>query len=244
MRLRFTAALSVALVLLSTTSPIAARAKALVLHSTGPSASRYPPGLVLSEPLQIKLKRGDRVRILDAKGTRELKGPATIGAGEPRTLPKHSSPSWDDLVGSKLRTDAAGVREVPSEPRRGGQLQAKTTSQSQLWQIDPLIGGTWCVVDVRAIEFWRENPSEEVELAITPSDGKPVHAAWRKDRSVLPWPTTLPATDMARYTMQLGPGPTVSMTLRQIAIGTSLDGLTRALSLNGCKQQQGILSRP
>ena len=245
MRLRLWAALTVALVSFSLSLPMnAACAKALVLRSTGPSASSYPPGLLLAEPLRIKLKAGDRLSILDAKGTRELRGPVTIDGAEPSKFPKRSPPSWEDLVGSKRRTEAAGVRDVPGQWRLAAQPPTKITTQTHLWQIDPRIGGIWCVADLRAIMFWREDFSEQVQLTISPREGKPVQAAWRKGESILSWPAILPAYDMAAYTMRLEAEPIANITLRRIEIGASLGGLARALSLNGCNQQLGILSRP
>lgn len=220
----------------------AASAKALVLHASGPSAAKYPPGLLLAEPLEVRLKAGDRLRVLDAKGTRELRGPLTLKGRDPTGQTRRTRPSWQDLMGPKLRTDAAGVRDISSSARTPEQPLAGNFSAPQLWQIDPLTGGTWCVPDIRAIEFWRHDPSGEIAMTVSSSDTS-VQYVWPEGRTVLAWPAMVPATDMTKYTVRQGRKPAVDITLRRINVGTDLGGLARALSLNGCHQQRGLLSQ-
>ena len=61
-------------------------AKTLVIHSTGPSAKAYPAGRMLDQSKAIVLESGDRLTLLDEKGTRVLKGPSSVmpdGKGKP-----------------------------------------------------------------------------------------------------------------------------------------------------------------
>ena len=53
-------------------------AAAIVVASSGPSARNFPAGKKLDDAASITLQAGDSVTVLDAKGTRVLRGAGTI----------------------------------------------------------------------------------------------------------------------------------------------------------------------
>ena len=214
-------------------------AKVLVLRASGPSAQQFRPGRVLPEPLKIKLKVGDRLSLLDAKGTRELMGPATVN-DQSGTKDKTPRLTWDNLVGTGLRVDAAGIRGQKVARERGPQSIPHERGQVDLWQIDPEIAGDWCVNDLSAIELWRPVTSGIMQVSLKHGEVS-AGAAWRSGQSVISWPRALRASEQEPYTLEVGRGMPNQIVLHKVDFGSDLDELARKLASRGCYHQLRML---
>lgn len=73
--------------LLSISWPAAVHADVIVLRSSGPSAQQIRPGSRLREGARVQLKRGDRLLLLDARGTVQVAGARTYVVGS-RSVPQ------------------------------------------------------------------------------------------------------------------------------------------------------------
>src|SRR6476469_347283 len=58
--------------------PLAAVQAGVVVGSSGPSAKVYPVGKKLAPTDKVVLQNGDTLTVLDEKGTRVFKGPASV----------------------------------------------------------------------------------------------------------------------------------------------------------------------
>lgn len=214
-------------------------ARVLILRASGPSAQQFRPGRVLSEPLKLKLKHGDRLILLDAKGTRELKGPAVVN-DRAREKSNASRLTWDDLVGAGLRVDAAGIRGQKVARERSPQTMPRERGQVDLWQIDPEIAGDWCVSNLSAIEFWRPKSSGPLQVSLAKGDMS-AGATWSLGESAVSWPPELLANEEESYTLQVGRGTLNQIVLHKVDLGSDLDELARKLASRGCYHQLRML---
>lgn len=98
--------------------------RAIVTRSAGPSAALYPAGKKLFGNVRLTLKTGDQVELLDARGSRTLRGPGVFAAGD-------------------TDVSAASVAAIarPSVPRaRGGAVRGGGKPSGIVIQTSPLSG--------------------------------------------------------------------------------------------------------
>ncbi|MET0180157.1 MAG: hypothetical protein ABW194_06695 [Novosphingobium sp.] len=121
------------------------REHALVVQASGPSAQSYPIRSRVRGDATVRLIAGDLVTLLDARGTRRLKGPGRF------RLSRASRPSASDLrrVAEVLR----GLVAPPRSRSRVGAVRGFALAPDvppgprgdTLWFVDPEQGGRYCL---------------------------------------------------------------------------------------------------
>jgi hypothetical protein len=245
-------ALLIGLQIFTVLLPTPASAKILIVSSRGPSADRLPPGTVLPEPLNLKLKAGDEVTLLDAIGVRHVSGPGTVKATPTVAA---SSTMLDSLrtlfVTSKARrAQLAAVRTMagPSQSiaaESGPSGNAPQTGGEQppnLWYVSAR-AGNWCVPDPTLVELWRPSSSQGVELTVSALDGNSVSMRWPKGENVTVWPDAVGVRDGSQYALRLEDQPEAIVTLRVIpSVSDDLLGIAQQLFERQCDEQLLSLS--
>jgi hypothetical protein len=144
-------------ILLGTAAAVPAVAGTVVAAS-GPSASRHPVGTKLADSASITLQSNDVVTILDARGTRVLRGPGTFPVAQTGggARPSVYSALVSNRVTQRVRTGSV----------RTGATQ-QTIRPSNLWYVDIARPGTYCLVNPAAVRFWRATTgaTETAELS-------------------------------------------------------------------------------
>lgn len=216
---------------------VGAAAKTLVIHSTGPSAKAYPPGRMLDEKKVIVLRSGDRLTLLDERGTRVLKGPSSV------MLDDKSKPvgiTWENLVGSTRLPTAGGVRSLGSQAGSTQAMPRPKTDQDRLWDVDPTVAGDWCVADQKAVWLWRRDISSEWKMTLE-GENKIVAVAWPRGQHRVAWPKNLLVKSNSRVTAYMPNQPKRELVLHTIALGQNAMDLGHALADSGCFQQLSVL---
>ena len=216
---------------------VGADAKTLVIHSTGPSAKAYPAGRVLDERKAIVLESGDRLTLLDEKGTRVLKGPSSVmpdGKGKPVGI------TWENLVGSTRLRTAGGVRSLKPQAGSIQPIPRPKTDQDQLWDVDPTVAGDWCVADPKAVRLWRRDISSEWKITLE-GENRLVAIIWPRGQHRVAWPKNLLVKSNSRVTAYMPNQPKRELVLHTIALGQNALDLGRTLADSGCLQQISVL---
>ena len=214
-----------------------ASARTLVLHSTGPSAKSYPPGQILDQSKELVLKAGDKLTLLDERGTRQLKGP-TILRGQTNVEPRRLN--WESLVGSARRQKTGGVRSLKNSLDNSDTVPRPQTSQDHLWDIDPTVPGSWCLVDFKSIRFWRSDPAQEWKMTIE-GETRIASLVWPRGRATVEWPNSLPHKPNAKYTIYMPNQPKRLVRLYKIVLGENASELGQSFAANACYQQLSML---
>jgi hypothetical protein len=187
----------------------AAQAQAVVVRSTGPSATAYPQGKRLAANSKVTLKAGDRVTVLDKAGTRVLAGPGsfTLDAKIARDTDAASRVSGVLASAGGTRTRTGAVRGAPMGP-----VQAAPSGPDSVWYIDVSKGGDYCVGNPASLVLWRPNRDQEASGKLTAmSGGKTVRVTWRAGSPLKMWPAELPVSEGSVYTFSDPVGPTVTI---------------------------------
>ncbi len=206
-------------------------ANSVVVRSTGPSAKSYPPGKALSTNTKLALKSGDIVTVLDAAGTRVLRGPGTISISSPTT-------ATGSAINQLLRN--TNGRQARTGATRGtGQTAAK---RPNLWFVDANKSGTICLEDLSMASFWRPGSPSPQTLTIS-ANGNAAKVMFRANQTVATWPVKdLPITEGRDYSITgAGQAP---VTLRFSKVPPSNGNPTAAaasLIAKGCNSQLDLL---
>lgn len=216
-----------------------ANARTLVIHATGPTAKSYPPGRVLDEKIEIFLKQGDRLTLLDDQGTRQLRGPAIVRL-DARVKPLAFD--WENLVGSNRRRTSGGVRSLGGSGSSEAVAQPQTM-QNRLWQIDPTVSGDWCILDDKTVSFWRSDTSVDWKLDIE-GGSKLASVVWPRGRDTMDWPKAVPIKTNLKYTIYMSNRPKREVSFHKIVLGGSALALGQSLAANRCYQQLSVLLGP
>jgi hypothetical protein len=206
-------------------------ANSVVVRSTGPSAKSYPPGKALAANTKLALKAGDIVTVLDAGGTRVLRGPGSVSISSPTT-------ATGSAINSLLRN--TNGRQARTGATRGtGQTAVK---RPNLWLIDAASGGTMCLEDLSMASFWRPRNAAPQTLAVS-ADGKTANVKFSANQTVATWPIKdLPIAEGKDYSI-VGAG-TAPVTLRFAKVPASEGNPTKAagaLISKGCNGQLDLL---
>ena len=215
--------------------PVAAQA-AIVVASSGPSAGAYPVGRKLDDAGRITLQAGDTVTVLDAKGTRVLRGagtyPVAAGAG----------------AAAKSSTFAVLTMQRSAQRVRTGAVRAgkdgTPPASPNLWFVDVAKSGKRCLVAGQPVRFWRLDTSAAATYAVTPAGRAAVALAFPAGAMVAPW-------DAAKY--PLADGSSIAVSQGGKAIGTTTfavlpsqpataEAMAAALIDKGCTAQLELLS--
>jgi len=211
-------------------------AETMVVRATGPSATTYKPGSRLADGGAVVLKAGDVVTLLDAKGTRTLRGPGSYSVSAAAS----AAPANGVMLAALL--DTKRVRRARTGAVRGNASEAPAAPphRPNLWMVDIAQSGTLCVADPAAVRLWRADAAKPATVRIS---GGAVNAAasFAAGESVAAWPTMAPVRDGAAY--RLSDGARVTE-LRFALLGptpTGLDGTASSLMAHQCTAQLDLL---
>ena len=211
-----------------------AHAGTIVVRSNGPSAGAYPPGKLLPAGGQIPLKAGDTLTVLDATGTRVLKGPGNVAV---------SGTGAASVNGFKALIADTGLRQTRTGATRG--VGGGPAHPTNVWTVDASKPGPFCVINPASVSVWRPDNSGAGKLALTRlGDGKSFTLEFLPGESVRAWPTAdLPVVDGNRYKID-GVGVTSATTITTRLLPSappSLDDAATALLAKGCNSQLDLL---
>ena len=135
----------------------------IVVASSGPSAAKYPAGKKLPDTMRITLKSGDKVTILDKRGTKVLRGPDTFTVGEAIGPRRTSTFATLTRLRNSTRARTGAIR---GEGGTGGEMLSPN-----MWYINVAKPGTMCILDVDAVRLWRANAEKRESFVLTAADG-------------------------------------------------------------------------
>lgn len=222
--------------LLALALPSAAEA-AIVVASSGPSASAYPVGRKLDDAGTITLRAGDTITVLDGKGTRVLRGagtfPVAAGAGTPA-----KGATFAVLT---MQRSAQRVRTGAVRTGVGGDAPASPN----LWFIDVTKPGRRCLVAGQPVRLWRLDTAGAATYTLAPvSGGAAVPVTFAPGSGVAPWDLAkLPVIDGGRYT--LGANGKALGTVETALLPSQpadVESAAAALIARGCTAQLDLLS--
>lgn len=211
-----------------------ADAATLVVRAAGPSSAAYPPGKMLADTARIVLKPNDEIVLLDAKGTRTLRGPGNFSAVATASAETSSGTALAALVDqrSDRRVRIGAVRSVDGTAKR----------PPNIWYIDASRPGTVCVTDPAQAMLWRPDPDNAGSTTAAPATGAPAKIDWGSGQAVQPWPQALPLTDGAQY--KLATGTAAPAAIKIALVGTppeELQDMAALLIKHGCTAQVDLL---
>jgi hypothetical protein len=210
----------------------AAYADTLVVRASGPSAKSYPAGRKLPDGGSVVLKAGDVVTLLDAKGTRTLRGPGSFGV----------TASSAQVSGAPLTAllDTKRVRRARTGAVRGTIGEAAAVlRRPNLWLVDVAQPGAICFADPAAVRLWRGDAAKAATARIS-GGGKQASVAFAAGESIAAWPAALPVTVGAAYRIE-GVKP---VEVRFAGVGLveqGLDKVADGLIAKGCDAQLDLL---
>lgn len=207
----------------------------VVVSASGPSAANFPVGKKIGDSERIVLRAGDTLTVLDANGTRVLRGAGTY------SLDQQSGPSQRGTfaaltqrrTASQVRTGAVRGPDDPVAP-------------PSLWYIDVGHPGTVCVVGADRVRLWRAATQGDATFSLRAVGGGASHSVTFADGDTLaPWDTAvLPITDGASFALT-GPDGAGDGTLTFAVLDSASEdpeALAQQLINKGCVQQLGLLT--
>ena len=209
-----------------------AMADVLVVRATGPSARSYPAGKSLADAAKVTLQANDTLVVLDARGTRTLRGPGTFTPGGPAQASRTSLAS----VTPQRRARIGAVRSV-------GMASSNVPRSPSIWHVDVAKSSNICVTDPAHVTLWRANSARPVELTVTPNSGRARTVSLAGGQATAPWPADLAIADGAGYRLGWAgaPAPT-TITFRTLpAKPTALNDMAASLIQHGCDAQLDLL---
>ncbi len=213
-------------------SACAGHAATIVIRSNGPSANAFPPGKSLPGTA-IVLKAGDVITVLDAAGTRVLRGPGKVAV---------SGGGQANVNGIAALIADTGARQSRTGATRGSSSLA-APHPANLWYVDVARGGNFCVANVKALALWRANSDAAASLTIvaTGAGATRVPIAFRPGQAVAAWPlSALPVADGSQFRIE-GAGRVTIVTRLLPSSPATLDDAARALLDHGCTAQVDTL---
>lgn len=216
------------------TATTAAAAGPLVVRADGPSAAAFKPGQRLPDAQPLVLRAGDRVTVLDGRGTRSLSGPGSFRFDQPATAA--AAPSlFRELLTQKTE------RRARIGAVRGTAGDAPATPPG-VWALDAGTSATVCTLDPAQVSLWRADAARPATLTVTASDGRSATVRFAAAQGTTPWPPALLATAGDQYRITGGARP-VMLTVKRIGPSASIDALGEALLAQGCGGQFERLAR-
>lgn len=216
-----------------------AGAEVLVVRSSGPSASSYPPGRQLASTAKIDLKANDTIVVLDAVGTRTLRGPGQFSVA-----------ASSDRASDARNTFAALVTQRAERRARIGAVRNGETAAAgeqprnpSIWYADLRRSGRICMRAGGKVTLWRPETKDPLEATITAPDGNRVAVGWASGQATAPWPDTLQPVPGNEYALAWQKG-TQTTRLTFVPIGpdpAGLEEMASALVRNGCQAQLDLL---
>jgi hypothetical protein len=211
----------------------ASSAAVLVVRSSGPSARNFPPGKSLDENGKIALKANDMLVVLDARGTRTLKGPGTFTPGGPAKAAGTMSSLGAVTGAGKGRARVGAVRSV-----------GLGSPKPNIWQVDVSKSSNICVATPGAVTLWRPDSSKPVTLTVAGGRSNANRQInWAAGQSTLIWPSDVPISEGTEYRLSWdGSRAPTRVQFRTLASRpTALEDIASTLIKNGCTAQLDLL---
>lgn len=223
-----------ALALTATMVALPAAAETIVIRASGPSAKSYPPGRKLADSGSVALKAGDVVTLLDARGTRTLRGPGNFGVVAAASMGGASATTLAALLDTKRvrRARTGAVRGVIGDTVPG------PVRRPNLWLVDLAQPGTVCVADPATVRLWRPNASAAATVTAS-GGGASVPVAFGAGEAMAAWPAALPVKEGASYRLSwAGQAKPVDIRFALLAdAGTDLSSTASGLIAHDCTAQ-------
>jgi len=210
---------------------------AIVVGSSGPSAATYPVGRKLDDAATVTLRAGDTVTVLDAKGTRVLRGAGTFPVAARAGTPAKGA------TFAVLTMQRAAQRVRTGAVRTG--VGAQAPASPNLWFIDVARPDRHCLVQGQPVRLWRLDTVAAATYTLAPAaGGAPVRVSFAAGSGVAPWDEgKLPVVDGARYA--LGSGAKPLGTVETVLLPTrpaNAEAMAEALIARGCTAQLDLLA--
>lgn len=229
-----------ALVLASLGWSAVAEAQAVVIRSTGPSATAYPAGRKLPAGAAVVLKAGDQVTVIDKAGSRVLAGP---GSFKLDSAVNRADAGGNTALASLLARGAARTRT--GAVRGDTDVPSEATRPDNVWYVDVSRGGTVCIADPAQVVLWRPNRAETGNGTLFAADGTPAEVTFRAGSAIKLWPVAnLPVIDGQTYRFTSPVGQTVKITTRLLAsVPEDPVAVAELLAEKGCSAQLEVMGQ-
>lgn len=210
-----------------------AAAQSTVVRASGPSAADYPVGKKLEAGARVVLAAGDIVTVVDAGGTRVLKGPDRFTIGARREAERDVLGTFITRRGNRERVRLGVVRgDVGQE----GPIPAPT-----VWLLEWGQSGPFCYTGEGRLFVWRQENSGAARLSIKAVEGiATTSLAWEDGSRISAWPQDLAPLDTGTgYTIALEGGQ-AQFDISFVRLDTEPQDVTElvsALAANGCNGQ-------
>ena len=202
----------------------ASTAAVLVVRSSGPSATAYPPGKALPDSHVLKLKASDTVILLDARGTRTLSGPGSFSVSASATAT------------ATARTAGTSARRV-----RLGAVRVGQGGTRSVWQADLGRAGNVCVANPGELTLYRPDASQPADVTLTDSAGKSAKVHFAAQQWEASWPSELGVAS-GKSVSVTGLGEPTTLTLRVLSpVPTGLEAMAQSLIRADCQAQLDVL---
>jgi hypothetical protein len=214
----------------------AASARVIIVGSAGPSSERLRPGMIVAPGQKLRLKQGDRVTILDEKGTRIL------GPGQELDSAQATTSDLDKFLSQAAahRARIAAVRTiVKNAPAPEPEAPAPaTTTAPDAWLL-ALQAGNWCVRKDEPVTFWRPKAAATATMSLRALEtGESANVRWPAGEQLVDWPDTITPSEGARYVVRVGDEPEAVITIRFVeGTWTNLLDLAHELDDKKCDAQ-------
>lgn len=224
---------TLALVMAGGTSGAVVQAATMVVRASGPVASAYPPGKALADTARITLGASDSITLLDAKGTRTLKGP---GVFSPQSAPNAVASGTATTLAALVAT--GGERRARIGAVRGA-VFGNPMQAPNLWYANVGKSATVCVANPAALTMWRPGGSDAAAATIS-GTGRSETVQWSKGQTVRSWPASLPVSEGATYMIGWQDGATTTLRFAIVGVQAASGGLedmATTLIRHGCQAQ-------
>ena len=209
-----------------------------VVAASGPSASEYRVGTQISDTQRITLQQGDSLTVLDASGTRVLRGPGTF------TLARQGGATRNRAFAA-LTTQRSASRARTGAVRTGYDGQPPTNPS--LWYVDVTASGKMCLADPSSVRLWRGDTAAQATYTISAvaAPEQRVSISFPESEMLAGWNTRLALTEGLIYSIK-GEGPGAQAVSVNFAfledVPTDAEELAQTLIENGCMSQLELLS--
>ncbi len=183
--------------------PRSAVAKAVLISAQGPNSSKYAVGSVFPDTKEFDLRSGDVLTILDAKGTRTLRGPFKGRINSTSSTKAAPISLHDVLIASnEKRWRVAALRQLSNDATIAVTEESrKRTPIENLWQLELGYQGDWCFQSGDDVSLARKETGLGDELRVIDETGIARSTRWRAGDASVPWPGDEPPTDGQSYTI-------------------------------------------
>lgn len=215
----------------------AAIAAPIVVRASGPSAASYPAGRKLPENSRVTLSVNDQLVVLDARGTRTLRGPGTFNVSAAASSASAQT-NYAALVTPQNR------RRARTGAVRGDSAPAPAEKRSpNLWYVDTAKSTVACLPDPAAATLWRADFLKPATMTLTDtSTGRSATLNWREAQPTLPWPAAMAPVAGRTYRLGwAGQARPVEVTIAQVAAPATMEQAAETLLANRCEAQLDVL---